>query len=394
LVRLAVATAAACGVAVTVIVLSSPDSHESAPSRAALGLAAPVAAGDSAANIELDGPEKRVLVRWVARSSGTLSALHLRIQADGAVCRRNGQTEYGLGDGGGWRVTTYPVLADGRPDLSTPLQSTHFRPCTAQPDVVDVRQGIVRIAMWLRVERGSEYATAIRNDAPDAGRNYTSTNFLFTDTGIVGANGRNERDPRAPDAYYGLDPRELVGYSQDAGRSWSLPGGPYGGAGGRSFLPTYLQEYANGQITGQPYYYTAEAATTTRHMVFGNITRPWTIRALGAYTASRSTGTLTLAVDGRTMTTARVSGSGMLRVAIPPTTVRPGGTVIVTATGLTLRDVVADTAWGRLAGMHLHTTPWRLQWQPDFSRAAPVYPLPAPPVAPARQLPAASRGRP
>jgi hypothetical protein len=341
------------------------------------GLTAPVAAGESAANIPLNGAQKRVLVRWVARASGTLTGLHLRIQADGSACRQSGRTGYGLGDGGSWRVTTHPVLPDGRPDVSITLATQEFRPCSAPLSVVDVSQGIVRVPMQLSVERGSEYATVVTNSDPDAAHNYTSMNFLYTSSGILGANGRNERSPLAPDAYYGLDPRELVGYSVDGGSSWSLPGGPYGKAGGRSFLPTYLQQYADGEITGQPYYYASGASTSPRTMAFGNVKHSWTISALGAYTPRQGTGTLTLTVDGSVRATAPVAGIGMLRGAIAPVTVSPGQIVRVTASGLAIQDIVADTAWGRLVGLHLASKPWYVEGEKNFSHAAPVYALPA-----------------
>ena len=169
-----------------------------------------------------------MLVRWVARSTGTLTALHFRIQADGSACRHSGRTGYGRGDGGSWHVTTHPVLPDGQPDEATTLATQDVRPCDAPTSIVDVRQGIIRLPMRLAVARGNEYATVLRNDDAAPADNYTSPNFLFTSTGILGANGRNERSPLAPDAYYGLDPRELVGYSPDGGRSWALPGGPTG----------------------------------------------------------------------------------------------------------------------------------------------------------------------
>jgi hypothetical protein len=248
--------------------------------------------------------------------------------------------------------------------------------------VADVRAGVVRLAMRLQVERGREYATVIQNDDPDPTHNYSSTNFLYTATGLVGANARNERDPNAADAYYGLDPRELVGYSQDAGRTWSLPGGPYGPSGGRNFLPTYLQEYAGGQITGQPYYYATDPTTTTRTVIYTSVRRPWTIRELGAYTPSQGDGTITLTVDGNETARVHLEGTGMLRQAIPPATVHPGQTATLTETGLSLQNVVADTAWGRLTGMHLDSYPWHLEGEADFSRVAPVYALPRPPLAP------------
>jgi hypothetical protein len=235
--------------------------------------------------------------------------------------------------------------------------------------------------MRLAVERGQEYATVIRNDDPDPAHNYTSTNFLYTDTGLVGANARNERDPNAADAYYGLDPRELVGYTHNQGDNWSLPGGPYGTTGGRNFLPTYLQEYADGQITGQPYYYATTPTTTPRTITYTNIHHPWTIRELGAWTPTPSDGTITLTIDGQTAATAHLQGTGMLRQTIPPTTIQPGQTATIQATGLTLQNIVADTAWGRLTGMARPDYPWHLAGTTDFSRTAPVYALPRPPLA-------------
>jgi hypothetical protein len=67
----------------------------------------------------------------------------------------------------------------------------------------------------------------------------------------------------------------------------------------------------------------------------------------------------------------------MLRGAIAPVTVSPGQLVRVTATGLAIQDVVADTAWGRLAGLHLASKPWYVEGEKNFSHAAPVYALPA-----------------
>ena len=342
----------------------------------ASALPAPVAAGSSAANIPLNGANKRVVMRWVARSTGTMRALHLRIQADGATCRLSGRTGYGLGNGGSWRVTTHPVLSDGRPDTSRTLSAYETRPCEADVSVVDVRQGVARIPMSLSVVKGGEYATVVRNTDALPNLNYTSTNFLYTRTGITGANGRNERSRTAPDGHYGLDPRELVGYTTD-GSSWALPGGPYGLPAGRNFLPTYLQEYSDGRVMGQPYYYASAASSADRTMVFGGITADWTIKELGAFSLQEGAGTLTLTVDGQTRARVAVSGAGMLRGAITPVTVRPGQTVKVTASGLSIQNVVADTAWGRLAGLHLAGKPWYVENEANFSHAAPVYALPA-----------------
>jgi hypothetical protein len=362
---------------VACVVAAAMPATSMAAASAELAGPAPIAAGTSAANIGLNGSGRWVVVRWVARRTGTLSALHLRVQADGSSCRRSGRTGYGLGNGGTWHATTHRVLLDGSPDLTQALATQDLRPCRDPAPLVDARQGVVRLPMGLAVSAGQEYATVVRNTDPTPTRNWTSVNFLFTVTGIVGANGRNTRSPQTTDAFYGLDPRELVGFSRDGGRTWALPGAPYGEPSGRNFLPTYVQEYADGRVAGQPYYYTTPATAAPQTMVFQNVSREWTIRGLGAYSSGGGTGTLTLVVDGVVRQRVPVSGSGMLRASIIPTVVMPGQTVAVTSTGLRIQDVVADTAWGRLMGMHLPTAPWRLQGERNFSRAAPVYALPA-----------------
>ena len=343
-------------------------------------LTAPIAAGTSAANVPLSGNEKWVLVRWVARRTGTLAALHLRVQADGSSCRKSGKSEYGDGDGGAWYVTTHPVLGDGRPDLGHTLARQEFRPCAGPRAIVDPRQGVVRLPMRLHVERGAEYATVVHNDDPQASTNYTSVNFLFMVTGLLGANARNERSAAAPDAYYGLDPRELVGYSADGGRTWQLPGGPYGTPPlHRNFLPTYLQAYDGGPVVGQPYYYTGPYSKADRTMTFQSRGGDWTIRGLGVFIAYPSEGTLTLTVEGRRRARVRVAGKGLRRVPIAPVSVPVGRTATVTASGLWIRNIVADTVWGRLMRLDKPDAPWRLEDSDNFSAAAPVYPLPAPP---------------
>jgi hypothetical protein len=317
-----------------------------------------------------------VVVRWVARRTGTLRALHLRLQADGSSCRQSGRHGYGLGDGGSWLASTHPVLPTGAPAMRVSLATQRLRPCSGPRSLVDAREGVARLPMDLDVVAGAEYATVVRNTDRNPARNFTSLNFLYTQAGLVGANARNERSPLAPDAFYGLDPRELVGYSVDGGRTWALPGGPYGRPARRNFLPTYVQEYADGALAGQPYYYAKDPSRERRSMVFTNVVRPWTIRSLGAFSQGGA-GTLTLAVDGQVRARVRVAGAGMLRAGIVPVVAAPGQTVAVTATGLTLRNVVADTAWGRLVGMHLAGAPWRVSGDRNFTAAAPIYPLPA-----------------
>jgi hypothetical protein len=112
-------------------------------------------------------------------------------------------------------------------------------------------------------------------------------------------------------------------------------------------------------------------------MVYRGVSGPWVISSLGAFTAKAGSGTLTLTVDGKERAQVNVTGVGMLRAAITPVTVAPGQVVKVRSSGLSIQNVVADTAWGRLMGLHLTTSPWRVEGEPNFSHAAPVYALPA-----------------
>ena len=332
----------------------------------------PVAAGTSAANIALSGADRQVMLRWVARRTGTLSTLHMRIEAGGSACRLDSSPGYGLGNGGTWHVTTHPVLPDGRPDTSATLSTQDIRPCS--DPAADVRAGVIKLAMNLPVVKGDEYATVVRNSDPAPTANYSSTNFLYTRTGLSGANGRNERDPNASDVYYGLDPRELVGFSRDGGQTWALPGTSANTAD-RGYLATYIQQFADGKLTGQPYYYSTPA-TTTKTMVYPNVPVQWNITALGAYTPTAGSGTLTLYVDGVQRARAAVSGSGMIRASIPTVTVEPGQDVKVVDEGLSIHGIVADGAWGNLLGMQLTSKPWYLLGEGSYSTAAPLYPLP------------------
>src|SRR4051812_23335792 len=80
------------------------------------------AAGDSAANIALDGAQKRVLLRWVAPRDGVVTRIWMHIKTEGSRCRA-GRAGYAAGSGGRWSLTTYAVTAGGQPDLQRPLAS-------------------------------------------------------------------------------------------------------------------------------------------------------------------------------------------------------------------------------------------------------------------------------
>ncbi len=340
------------------------------PTDAGIVWVAPMAAGEAATSVRLDAAEKRVGVRWVARQTGTLATLHLRMRADGATGCPAGT--YGSGTGGRARVTTYAVHADGTPNEAIVRAEDEFSPCGR------ISGGSSAVAMGIPVTRGEELFTVIRNVDANPTANAFSTSFLSSSDGVVGANGRNERDAGATDVFYGLDARELVGYSVNAGGVWQLPGGPTGA----KLVPTFLQDYGGARSVGQPYYY-ASALSGAVVMEYGPAAAPWTLVALGAYLESAGTGEAVLLVDGVEKARVTLSGNGMVRAAITPVLVPAGARVRVTAVseagGLSLRKLHADSVWSQLAGLG-PSHPFRLVG--DETLAAPLYPLPMFEVAP------------
>jgi hypothetical protein len=322
------------------------------------------AAGDAAANIPLRRAGDRVLIRWVARRTGTIDVLHIRVKVRGSG--------YAAGSTGVLRATTHPVRPDGRPRTSVTLRRNSLVPGVAE------RGGSVALRLRLPVRAGQELATVIRNGARDPADDYFSANFLYAARGVVGANGRNERHADAPDEYYGLDPRELVGWSRDGGSSWRMPGAPYGARGGRAFLPTYVQEYADGTADGQFYYWSTPVEGVVT-MVYPKVPRAWTITRLAAFTNGAGSAEVALLVDGERRAATRLSGSGFLSESIAPVTVAKGSTVSVTTRagdgGLSLSQQFADRVWAELVGLGTGYR-WFLQGQPRS--AVPVYPLPRP----------------
>jgi hypothetical protein len=334
---------------------------EAEPRIAKTSVAPPFASGDDAANIALRRTADRVLLRWIARRTGILRVLDVRVKFS--------SPGYGGGSSGILRATTHPVRRDGRPRASTVLAQQELVPAQSASG------GSIALRMGFGVEAGQEFATIIQNSAPDPSRDYFSANFLFVRRGLLGANARNEREPKAWDARYGLDPRELVGFSRDGGATWRLPGGPYGPNGGRAFLPTYVQEFVNGVREGQVYYWGRPISGMVT-MVYHARSRPWTITHIGASSAGGSAD-VALAIDDVPRATATLRGTGFVSAKINPVVVPPGSNVELTTTtgdgGLLLRQLFADAVWARLARLGTGSG-WYLDQEPET--AVPLYPLP------------------
>jgi hypothetical protein len=349
---------------------------------------APFAAGTSASNFQFGSDacatsttclvNRRFLLRWVARHSGVLSTLYLEFKSSdsGTLNCPTGQNGYGGGTSGIAQISTYPVKADGTPDMTHLLARTTLTPCAAADG------GSVGVPLGLTTAKGQEFATVVANVDPNPAINRFSINTLYDGNGLAGANGRNERSSTASDAYYGLDPRELIGSSTDGGATWQLPAPRY--------VPTYVQVYADGYRDGQPFVYTTSGALSgTATMSFPNVPVAWTISQLGAYTVAPSSARVDLLVNDVVVASATLSGTGMLRAAITPVHVAAGSTVKVRTTagsgGLALQRLDADTTW-KYGPVMTMGAGWRWQYVEQQGGGAAeravvtVYPLPMYPV--------------
>jgi hypothetical protein len=334
--------------------------------------AAPFAAGDGSANVPLFSSRRVVMVRWVARRSGRVNLLYLRVRTAGATaCSDDPGVGYGGGSGGSWVVATTRVLPDGRPDARTPLATARLVPCT------DKSYDSIAVPLNINVKSGHEYATLIRNGDSNPGHNFSSVNFLYARHGVAGPNGRNDRNPSIAQRFYGLDPREAVGFSTNGGRSWRIPGGPYGTSGGAVFIPTFLEVYADGRAGGQPYYSSTPLAGLAT-MSF-RVKRTGSMQGVGAYTSGPGAAPVVVRVNGLFRGIALLHGSGFISASLPSSISLHAGDTITLSTvagalGLALRRDYSGVHEAQLLGLGVHSLAFLTS---DPASVVAIYPLSA-----------------
>jgi hypothetical protein len=299
----------------------------------------------SAANIPLTSGDRRVMTRWLARQSGVAETLYIRVKVEGAqACRPDGRDGYAAGSSGVLVATTHPVNKAGRPVSSVVLAQSRLTPCNAE-----VGESIA-LPLDIPVRAGDELATVVRNAHQRPQENYFSTNHLYVPATAAGASGEDVRevDSAAPAGWPELDPREAVGYSDDGGATWELPGGPYGESEGRVFLPTYIVRYSDGRSSGQPYYYALPSRGEVT-MSYPPRGRAWAAVAIQANTTGPGAATAVLLVDGRARAQARLAGPGIARARIDPVRIAADAQVTIRVltgpAGLSLPTLFADRVW-------------------------------------------------
>jgi hypothetical protein len=337
-----------------------------APSAAHAAVGPPFGVGDSSGNIRLNTRDPAA-IRWVARRTGTIARLWVKTRTathGGAM-----DSSYYSGTTGTWEATTYATASDGRPATGRVLARERFVPVARMradgAPFGNAAGEAIGLRLSLPVTRGAEYITVVQNVDPLPALNYASLNFLYSAAGLQGAQGRNERRTSAPDAMYGLDPRELVGGSR--GGVWYLPGNNFGQFA--KFLPTYVQQFSDGSAAGQPYYsgssVPAGRTIKQRFVVRGDRT----IGAVGAFLTAPDGFLATVFVNGASRRSVELSGGAdriVTRTLGSPLKVASDSIVEIVATPHTtgsLKALYADDVFEQLMGL------------PAGHRALPLYPV-------------------
>lgn len=296
----------------------------------------------AAANIPLDAPGTRVMLRWVAAEDGTAHRMLLRVKVEGAACDPGGRDGYAAGSGGVLEAVTYPVdPATGLPDEGVALARGRVAPCRSHS-----REGVA-VPLGMRVTAGEEYATVVRNVHARPSANWASLNLLYADAGSAGPHARDERAP-GRSWWTGLDAREVVGFDRGDGR-FRVPGGPYGQDEGRIFIPTYLVDYGH-RWAGQPFYW----ALPARGLAVGRLPaapRDRRVTHVAVLLSGQGSGVVEVRAGGRRLGRVRVSGTGAARA--PLGIILPAGQEIevrarVGSRRLPVPVLFADPSWSRL----------------------------------------------
>jgi hypothetical protein len=203
-----------------------------------------------------------------------------------------------------------------------------------------------------RLRADAMYAMVYTNAADDPSEDWFSENSPVIAAGAAGPNGANTRDPHAPHAIAGLDPREAVAWSSDAGRTWrwgrhvgeGYTHGAYSGSASEESgtrLPWYgIQRDPSIRPLGiQPYYaYGAQGSYT---VTLRNVPRRTVLTQAGGY-GPRGDGigvvTVTNLRTGQSGSTSRLGpglDKGWLR---PRVTVERGDSYEISNTGTVFKQ--------------------------------------------------------
>jgi hypothetical protein len=336
-------------------------------------------------------------IRFVVDDDTTMYRFFSQMKAKGAPwdehgerCSEAGPGCYGAGDGGQIQARLVTVRADGTPDLTNVLAEETVDPRRRYAQTKS-EYGISTISLFWYFNTGgvalnadTPYAMVYRNVHADPAHNFSSANSPTVKASEAGPNGRNNLDPDAPGAIAGLDPREAVAWSEDAGASWSWGRqvGPYYGSATSDDgvrLPHYAWQATptSPPESNQPY--TAYSSTCDEcSLTLRSAPHATTLTEAGGYApVGRSVGVVTVK-NLRTGETGRTGslGSGIARGRLDRTVrVEAGDSYEISHSGTVYR-AEADNYLVQIVGLGSRAFPFTTGSSgPD---RAEVYALPHP----------------
>lgn len=296
----------------------------------------------------LKSADYRALLRFVPDATISVDRVYFGFKLRGASCWDSGNAGYGAGDGG----TLHASLVNVDPETGLPtteIDSETVNGCVRHNEAAQV-VGSDPVMVWVNLtatlEAGKLYALIVSNTHAAPATNFFSFNMPLADTALAGPHARNELDLTAPGGILGLDPREHVAWSTNAGKAWN-----YGSLNGqyRSYMndhdtahpatrmPQYGFRLANGKMLGMQPYYAYSTDCTNCGVTYANARYARSFSELGGFTASgTNVGTLTIVnqTTGSKASCAPQPGYGFRKCTLPSAvTVAVGQSYTVSCTG-------------------------------------------------------------
>lgn len=247
----------------------------------------------------------RALLRFVPDADIEIDRFYFGFKLRGADCW-NENAGYGAGDGG--TLTASLVNIDAATGLpTTEIDSESVNGCTRHDEAKATLGGdpvMVWVNLQAKLRGGQLYAVIISNSHAQPATNFFSFNAPLADTALAGPHAKNELNQAASGGILGLDPREHVAWSTDAGKTWK-----YGSDNGQyksymndhdtahpaTRMPQYGFRIAGGaNLAVQPYYaYSTDC--TGCSVTYANARYARSMTTVGGFTASGDdVGTLTM----------------------------------------------------------------------------------------------------
>lgn len=312
--------------------------------------ASPVSPAGYLGNFNLSSAGYRIAFRFVLPATATIDRWYFIVNGEGATCI-GGRSGYGHGSGGIWRGRIVPVdAATGLPQSSVIAEETvgacqAYARSKSEFGLSAYHQVHYVQFAPTTLEGGRLYAFVLSNvDAnPGSGGggstgNHMSPNLNFANLTHMGPHGKNTLSATAPNAMYGLDPRETTLWSADNGNTWRFGdqvGWYENGNGVGRMWPNPGYRIAGGPNVVHGWPYANWPSEGPAAVTFRNVPAAITLTIAGASSSGGNVGAISVKnlSTGQVATTGAL-GTGVVRGALSsPVAVAVGQSYTVSTSG-------------------------------------------------------------